>query len=222
MNAKTRITKVFVAIPCMDSIPTATVDCLLKMQSRAVCSFNLLAGSLIFNSREQLMDKAISQDADYIMWLDSDMTFDCDIIDKLLDNKKDFCAGICFRRREPFTPVLYKTIRMGLTREDTVTEGYDDYPLDSIFEVDACGFGGVLTSVPMLKDIKEKCGSVFIPIPGYGEDISACLRAKKLGYSVWCDSRVKLGHLAQTVMGEETFQELRRRALQNGATINNR
>ena len=83
-----------------------------------------------------------------------------------------------------------------------VASTYYNYPKDQIFEISACGFGGVLMNVPMVKAIEEKYGLPFAPMLGFGEDISFCLRAQELGYKIWCDSRVKMGHIGLTTFTE--------------------
>lgn len=87
---------------------------------------------------------------------------------------------------------------------------YDDYPENSLFEVDAVGFGCVMMKVQVLKDVMEKENSWFNPYPGFGEDLSFCIRAKKSGYRIWCDSSIKVGHLSLTVVDENTFKEQKR------------
>ena len=49
----------------------------------------------------------------------------------------------------------------------------------------------------------------FSPIVGFGEDLSACMKLKKLGYKLWCDSNIKVGHVARTVVTEDSYQGFR-------------
>ena len=59
--------------------------------------------------------------------------------------------------------------------------------------------------------LHESQQALFAPIPGYGEDVSFCLRARKAGFRLWCDSRIKIGHIASTTVTEETFQAYRKK-----------
>lgn len=203
--------KTLIAIPSFDQIPVEFVGSLVHMERPGLTNVAFLAGTLIYDARERLLRAAIEEKADRILWLDSDMTFSPSLLIDLaadLDDGKDIVTGLCFRRRPPYTPALYKKIRMGLQGQSE-TEGYDDYPEDEIFEVDACGFAGLLMRTEVGVKVLEKMNAAFIPIPGYGEDISFCIRAKQLGYRLWCDSRVKLGHVGRSVITEDTFRRWR-------------
>ena len=41
------------------------------------------------------------------------------------------------------------------------------------------------------------------------EDIGFCINAGEKGYDIWCDSRVKLGHISKDrpIISEETYEE---------------
>lgn len=201
--------KIFIAIPCMEDLPVDFVKSLTRLQTLGQTTINYSVGSLVYASRQFLAETAVKEGADYILWLDSDMTFDSDLLIDLMKDVqegRDFVSGLYFRRKPPYTPVLYKKIRMGMFANEGITIEYDDYPENEIFEIDACGFGGVLMRTEMVKAIIEKEGHTFSPLLGYGEDISFCIRAKRLGYQLWCDSRIKMGHIAKTVANEETFK----------------
>ena len=82
---------------------------------------------------------------------------------------------------------------------------YSDYPKDSLFEVDAAGMGCMLVKTKVLKDIAGYYKTIFEPQNLIGEDIAFCQRAKKLGYEVWCDSRIKCGHVGVSIITEDTY-----------------
>lgn len=198
----------------MENLPVDFVISLEKMRRIGDTTINYSVGSLVYASRDHLASQAIMTGSDYILWLDSDMVFDSSILVDLMrviETGKDFVSGLYFRRKAPYTPVMYKTIRMGIVPEDNISEEYEDYPENQVFEIDACGFGGVLMKTSMMKDIIDKEHQAFAPITGYGEDISYCIRAKKHGYKLWCDSRVKMGHIAKLLATEETYKVYRQK-----------
>jgi GT2 family glycosyltransferase len=190
---------IFVAIPSMETVPVDFVISLDKLKRIGNTSINFSVGSLVYASRDYLSTLAIMTQSDYILWLDSDMVFGRSLLVDLLASidGKDFVSGLYFRRKPPYNPVLYKTV-------GEKSEEYLDYP-DGLFEIDACGFGAVLMKTEMMKDIIEKEHHAFAPILGYGEDISFCIRAKRCGYQLWCDSRVKLGHITTQIANEALF-----------------
>ena len=211
--------KTMVAIPCMDQTCTLFDQCLDNLIPVGEISKTRNPGSLVYVSRNALSEVAISEGFDFVLWIDSDMVFEPDLMQRLMarmDEGHDIVAPICFRRKVPFTPVIYKTIKLGLTPDENIVNGYKDYPRDSFFEVDACGFGCVMIRVSALKKVLDEQKALFSPLPQFGEDISFCLRAKRSGFKIYCDSSIKVGHISQTVVTEETYLQYRRGEENNG------
>ena len=82
---------------------------------------------------------------------------------------------------------------------------YGDYPKDDIFKVAGAGFGGAMMTVDLIKRVGDKFGLPFSPIMGFGEDLSFCVRCSELGVELFCDSRVKMGHVGLGTITEETY-----------------
>lgn len=203
--------KVMIAIPCMDMVACGFAQSLATLTKVGECSVSFVVGSLIYDSRNKLVEQALKLGADYVMWFDSDMIFQSDTLIKLmndLDDGKDFVSGLYFRRTNPFTPVLFKKLEVDENGEPT-HEGYDDYP-DEIFEIAGCGFGCVLMKTDMLIDMANEYGAVwFAPIGNIGEDCAFCIRARNMGYKLYCDPNVKLGHMGHNCITEGFYKTLR-------------
>lgn len=204
--------KTLIAVPCMDQVAAPFAQNLAAMQKNGEVYISFLIGSLIYESRNNLAKQAMQAKADYIMWFDSDMTFAPDTMTRLqqhMENGLDIVTGIYFRRRPPFTPTLFKELRR--TDDPNVAEhaNFDDYPSDSLFEIAGCGFGCVMTRVSVLEDVMLNYQDWFGPVCGLGEDLSFCLRARELGYKIYCDSSIKCGHIGQLVVDEDVFLSTR-------------
>jgi hypothetical protein len=52
----------------------------------------------------------------------------------------------------------------------------------------------------------EKYGSPFYPLMGMGEDTTFCFRATQDGEKIWCDSRIKAGHIGNYVFEEKDYR----------------
>lgn len=195
--------KYLIAIPCGNYIPTPTVAALTHMNRVGLSRVTFLQNSLVYDARHQLIAEAIETEADRVLFLDSDMVFDSHLMERLaadMDEGRDFVCGLYFRRIFPTNPVLFKTV----TQDDR--ELYSDYPKDSVFEIEGCGFSAVMVSTKLLKGVMDKFPYPFAPKPGcFGEDIAFCWRAKKAGYKLWCDSRIKAGHVGFYVFDETTY-----------------
>lgn len=209
--------KTLIAIPCMDNVAAPFAHSLATMEKTGECVISMNISSLIYDARNQLAAQALKAEADYILWLDSDMIVPPDIIPRMIkhmEEGKDFVSGIYFRRRAPFAPVLYSRI----DREGHAD--FNDYPEDTVFEIAGAGFGCCMTRVSMLEDIALNFKDWFTPFNNYGEDLSFCLRALECGYKLYCDSTIKCGHVGTVVVDESVYRVNFREALLKNAGNN--
>ena len=208
--------KTLIALPCMDMVHTIFLKSLLSMDRIGQCGFAFSCSSLIYDARNQLAKQAVNEGYDRVLWLDSDMDFQPDLLKQLsadMDEGREFVSGLYFKRKAPVKPVIYKSLGFykneGVEGVTPVAVPYDDYPQDSIFTIAACGFGGCLVSVDLINRVGQKFGLPFSPVMGFGEDLSFCTRVSELGVEMFCDSRVKMGHVGLGTITEETYLQMR-------------
>lgn len=200
-----------VAIPCMDTVNTLTLKCLLNLKMPGETEISVTCSSLIYDARNLLAQKAVNEGFDRVLWLDSDMTFPPDLGMKLsedLDQGYECMTGIYFKRKLPIKPVIYSGVYIEQEEDGSSTpkaEAYEEYPQDQIFDVAGMGFGGCMMSVDLIRRVRDQFGLPFSPILGFGEDLSFCLRASQIGTRMYCDSRVKLGHLGVFEVTESMY-----------------
>ena len=75
--------KTLIAVPCMDSVPTPFCRSLAMLQKVGDCAISFQVSSLIYTARDNLARKAVDMGADQILWLDSDMVFNPDLMEQL-------------------------------------------------------------------------------------------------------------------------------------------
>ena len=202
--------KTLIAIPCGDQLEANFVECLLNLRPVGETEIKLLKGTLVYDARNQLTQYALEKGGyDFVLWLDSDMTFEPDLLERLMADidGKQAVTGLCFGRRPPFKPCIYKSIRVekeGLGVMPHADNWYD-YPRDQLFEVEGFGFACVLMRIDML-DAMSVYGIPFFPVAGLGEDLSFCWRARQLDIRLWCDSRLKIGHIMRLSV-DENFRD---------------
>jgi GT2 family glycosyltransferase len=203
--------KTMIAVPCMDRLDLCFVQSLVELRPVDEVVHEFVSTSLVYKSRDDLAERAIWEDADYVLWLDSDMTFPDTLLEDLLRDMdgRDIVCGLFHMRRPPYKPALYRKLRQGLTPAENESEGYNDHPKDQIFEVEGCGFACVLLRTNVLRDVRKRYHECFAPLPGYGEDLSFCIRARALGYRIWCDPQLEIGHRAETIVTSKTFEAYR-------------
>lgn len=209
--------RTLVCIPCMDFVDTDFMRSLLQMRPVGEMNFAITKSSLIYDARNILAAQAITGGYDRTLWLDSDMVFERDLMErlsKLLDDGADLASGIYFSRGVKTRPVLYDGCGIFEVegKKQNIASIYYDYPENSVFDIEACGFGGVMVKTKLLNDVRERFGLMFSPIGGFGEDLSFCMRAKVVGAKMVCDSSIKMGHMASHVVTEETYREYQKNA----------
>ena len=204
--------RTLIAIPCMDMVHTAFMSSLLMMNRVGDVNFSVSSSSLVYDARNNLSKQAVDGGFDRILWLDSDMKFDPDLFERLsadMDEGLDIVGGIYFSRKAPLVPVVYQKVGYYHNEEDdSVTPAalnYYEYPKDELFPCEGIGFGAVLVKTDLIKKVQDKHGLPFSPILGFGEDLSFCVRARDVGATIYCDSRVKVGHVGQYVFSEGDY-----------------
>lgn len=200
--------KTIIAVPCMDSVQTEFFESFANLKRVGNTCVSATSCSLIYQARTDLGQIAIQEKSDFVLWLDSDMVFpDTLMVDMMEDMKgRDIVTAVYHMRRPPYQPVLWSKLRKGLTAEDTETEIAIEYPQEELFEVEGCGFGAVMMRTEVLESVVNRYHALFEPIPGFGEDLSFCLRARGCGYKIWCDPKLQIGHKAATIVTRDTFK----------------
>jgi len=207
--------KTLIAVPCMDTVPWQFSQCIVYLAKGEGTTVLYKPNSLVYDSRNLISITAIQQEFDQVLWLDSDVMFPPDTLTALqsdMAGMKDvhMVSGLYVKRKHPTVPVIYDELDEPGIGSDGIPvkhiHEYVDFPRDDLFRVKGCGFGCVLTSVKLLKDVWDNFGPAFNPYPWAGEDISFCHRVNKLGYEIWCDSRVSCGHVGQYVYTENDLK----------------
>ena len=195
----------------MQSVPTKFLRSLVGLQRLPDTYTSISECTLIHDARNTFASKAITGGFDRVLWLDSDMTFDADLMLRLsthLDDGKHIACGLYLKRQFPTEPVIY-------CRQDRLTDPvhgeyiqpvpYLRYPRDKTFRVAACGFGAVMTSVEILRAVWDKYGPPFSYYMNIGEDMSFCYRVEQMGQRIWCDSTIKCGHVGPAIYDEDCY-----------------
>lgn len=166
-------------------------------------------------ARNAAVETFLESAAEWLLWVDTDMGFAPDSLDRLLavadPAEHPIVGGLCFRlhegepdgmggwRTEP-QPTLYRWT------EVDGEEGFElhlDYP-DGLVEVDATGSAFILIHRDVLVKVGRDWYSRLPVEPGelLSEDLSFCRRVTGLGFPVLVDTRVKTTHLKYTWVGE--------------------
>lgn len=168
-------------------------------------------------ARNTLVDRFLGHEsqAEWLLFIDSDMQWDHDAIDRMLAVADAATApivgGLCFgASRGVLYPTIY-TLREIDGRLTTVRAG--GYPHDEVVACDATGAAFLLIHRNVLVAMRDHGFNKTFPwfmeteMDGQpvGEDITFCLRARQLGFPIHVDTRVKVGHHKSTIYTEAMF-----------------
>lgn len=186
--------KIMIAIPTTDYIHARFIQSLLDLVShlnRQGVRFEVCmeTGTLVYLARNTLARKAVREEFTHVLWVDSDMVFQDDVIDTLKWCGKDIVAGVFQSRRPPFVSCLFESIEKGNSKR------IEDYPLEP-FKVAGCGFGCVFMKTEVIRAVLDKYDTAFRPTQDHGEDLAFCQRAISCGYEIWCEPTARIGHIA--------------------------
>lgn len=182
--------KVMVGIPARDMINASFAHDLAMMvgyHAKAYPDHEIgvvtKLGTLIVNQRQDLVKEALLSEADYLLFLDADMRFPRDTLERLIARDVDIVAANYATRRLPPKPTAFKehhpTIPLRTTEE---SEG-----LEEAFSV---GAGVLLIKTALLWTLELPIFNIewddyhrnFI-----GEDVYFCKKVRDAGYTVWVD-----------------------------------
>lgn len=210
--------KLMIAIPTYDYMHFQFVECLTKLirrLDRDGINFEVFyqGGTLVYVGRDKLAKMAIDRGFTHILWLDSDMIFNEDLLENLMDSGKSFVTGIAHARRAPHVSCLFKEIWPGVDRY----EGHD-YPHET-FEIGGCGFACVLMETKVVQKVYSIYGTAFFPMRELGEDLAFCKRATDTGFRLWAEPRVWLGHIGHITVYPE-YEDLYANSIQGFNEVN--
>jgi 2-polyprenyl-3-methyl-5-hydroxy-6-metoxy-1,4-benzoquinol methylase len=160
------------------------------------------ASTIVDVARNKLVEMAINDNCDYIMFIDSDTLIPNGAIDKLLDMNVEIASGLYFSKGKPYLPVAR-------LKEGEKHFFLEDFEFDQIMEVQGVGMGCCLINTKVFKEMefpyfklewREKDGIKY----QIAEDLYFCDEAIKLGYKVYLNTGIVCEHYG-TEVGPEQF-----------------
>lgn len=191
--------KTLIAIPAMDMVHTSFMRSLVGLRIVGEVDYLIPQSTLIYDARCNIANRAVQEGFDRVLWLDSDMVFEPDLMERLsarLDEGHEFVSGVYYTRKKPSLPVILSRCRidrsLGFPIPDT--KQCEEIP-EELFEIEGCGFGCVMMTTKLIEDVMNEYGLFpFYPQVGFGEDLAFCLRVRELGRKIMCDGTIRCRH----------------------------
>lgn len=196
--------KVAICVPCRGQIEQGTAFDLARLVGHTQQDVKLYTslGTLIFDQRNKMVEDALFEGADYILFIDADMRFPTDTLDRMLAHQKKIVAVNATTRSIPVKPTS-KTVQIN---EDGSIDWIAVSSKDKtgIEKVDAAGTGIMLIASEVFK--LEKPWFYFEQLPNdklLGEDVYFCIKAKDAGIDTYIDHDLsrEIGHIGSYTYG---------------------
>lgn len=190
---------------------------------RLIQGYFSTGGLYVAVNRNKVVEEFLKKDAEWLWFLDTDMVFDEQTLYRMIkianENQCDVLSALYFGRMLSGSRA---TQPIWLMQSETgVFETLNNFQAGRLYEVDAVGMGCCLIHRPVLEElrsvynadewnwfghdtIKKADGTVT----HLGEDVTFCLRAKRIGFKIWGTSDVLVGHVKSRVEDIETFAEM--------------
>lgn len=214
-------TTVAICVPSPDMIDPNFMDCVLSIYAYTVRNlphvqllFEYATGVRTDRNRNGMLQHCLESDVDYILWLDADMIFQPQIIEKYLKADKDIIGCKYYKRGAPFSPVFYKRSKDHEWKYTPVDP--DSLPKgQEIVELDALGFGGMMVKTDVYRKMGEDMWMNYgknFHIPGAEEDalthdINFCRKAQEHGFKIHLHTGVLASHIGRFEVTEANWIE---------------
>jgi len=161
----------------------------------------MLTGTVIDRARNQLVQSALRDECDYIMFVDADMLLPQNAIDNLIDMNLDMVSGLYFSKGKPYLPVA----RIKKNEDDEKHHYLEDFEFNQVIKVAGAGMGCCLIKADVFKNLEypyfkfewrtDKDGKTY----QIAEDLYFCENAKKVGYDLYLNTGIVCEHFGAEV-----------------------
>lgn len=203
--------KVLLGIPNgSGQIPAVMVQSLLALRKPCICASLIIERQRVDKCRNFFCQQVLQNDFDYLFMVDDDNPIPADTLEKFIEDDKDVVIAPILSRnpnkegKHDLCAYYSREIDIKgekLTMYDNITEFKEK---GDLHQIDAGGTGCILIKRKVIEALAKEYEYIFefgdITVNGQrrttSEDVEFCERAKKLGFEIWLDERIKPIHLS--------------------------
>lgn len=200
--------KCVILVPCNSSIEHKTDTSLRILESRGYEVWRTPGWSAVDQARNRMIYDAIYiRNFDEVLWIDSDIFFNPDDVERIRLWNKDIIGGAYPMKGWPIMtvqPLSGKSIEF---KEDGKLEevmcaatgflfikSHVFRTMEKELHLDVCNTSYSAPQIPFfIPTVWEIEGKKYY----FGEDFSFCLRARQCGFKIYVDTGIKLGHIGK-------------------------
>ncbi len=207
--------KILLAVPSFDDPSFETTISLkhLERETEYNTATKYKKATYIHTARNGFVYDAVDLKANYLMFIDADMSFSSkafnDLIKHGLDLDADIIGGLYVSRYDE-TKNVVKKIQIDKEGKGFLEDIKEIPDFKKPFKVDAIGTGFMLINMRVFQKLEPPffyytnpksfgLKEVAFPRNELGEDVVFCLTARKAGFTIYCDPTIELGHVGKKV-----------------------
>lgn len=183
--------KICIGVPTNRGLKAKTAQSLLETVARGGYEFGFVfatEGYTVAENRNYIATKALNAGCDYLFFVDDDMVFPSDTLERLLGHRKRIIGVASNSRMLP----LKHTVEL--------MEG-TELPI-RLFRAKAVGCGMMLVDMGVFQELERPWFGFKTFQTGQiarGEDAWFCDLAREKGIEIWCDPTIKVGHIGDYI-----------------------
>lgn len=193
--------RILIAVPCYSYAQAQTMQSIYDMEvpDGYETRLQFQQGYTVAQARNLLVEHSLKEGYDYTLFVDSDIILPKGILSSLLAADSPMATGWYVKKMdgEGITE-LYNPVP-GNGQLGNVME--KDMPKEGLYGVEACGFGCILVKNDVFRAVGSACWFEYIEKPGVtcSEDITFCIKARNLKFTIMADASIRCGHIGQRV-----------------------
>lgn len=199
--------KITIALCTNRQVRPKTVSSLMEMVAYSKVDWHILIaerGYTISENRNYSVVQAQKNNSGYLLFIDDDMTFPKDTLEKLLVHKKEVVGVNSYSRCLPLSSTVGLMDKKGEYKHPDKYPSFELKIPEELFRCYFVGAGVLLIDMKVFEKIKKpyfefttyKQGE-FKGMVKDGEDGTFCKKVREAGMDVWCDGSIEVGHLGE-------------------------
>ncbi len=200
MQLRKRV-KIVIGVPTFGKVSYLFVLARNHLGMPLVTNFidKFVVGKQIDQARNEIVNFALQQNADYVFFLDDDVLPPPNALLRLWTHQKDVINGVYWSKSPNPVPLIFR---------GHMNSPYLDWHVGELIKIDAAGCGCTLIHTKVFKKIEPPWFSLNYSIltpkeiqerdyPDIGttEDLYFYRKVKDAGFEVWCDTAIQCGHV---------------------------
>ena len=190
---------ILIAVPTFETICPETFKSIYELAAQDTLTFDFVKGYDCALARNKIAIKALEQNADYVLMVDSDIIVPRNTLQCMLEYPVDICLGVYPRKNTTTGQTeIFKLGNYNFVDENNLN-------ISEITEPGRCDVkGGGLGCALIRTDVFRQLPSPWFKYVQYdtgdtlSEDNYFCWKAAEAGFRIQVDTRVRCGHLVRT------------------------